>query len=117
MNDDRTLVALFVDKVNRAAGEAHAVLYGFFLHMKSGKCRQQCRVNVHDAVGIGAHEYGRKEPHKTGKHNQFYFPGAQNIDHRLVKSLSAGKSLVIQNLDWNPVFFGPHEAIGIGCDC
>ena len=71
-------------------------------------------MNVHDAVGISAHEYGGQEPHKTGKHNQFHFTAPQNIDHRLIKSLSARKPLVIQNLDWNPVFFGSHETVGIG---
>ena len=51
---------------------------------------------------------------KPGKHNQFHFTGPQNIDHRLIKGLSARKPLVIQNLDGNPVFFCAHEAVGIG---
>jgi hypothetical protein len=71
-------------------------------------------VNVHDPVGISTHEYGGQEPHKPGKHNQFHFTGSQNIDHRLIKGLSTGEPFVIQDLDGDPMFFGAHEAVGVG---
>ena len=41
LNDDRPLVAFFVDEMHRAAGKAHAMLERFFLHVQTGKRRQQ----------------------------------------------------------------------------
>src|SRR5262249_6884156 len=93
--------------------EAYTMVHGFFLDMKSGKRGKQCRMDVHDAVGIGADEYRGEEPHETGKHNQFDVTGPQSIDYGLVKGLSAGKSLMLQSLHRNPVLFGAHEAVGI----
>src|SRR6185369_10499749 len=50
LNDDRAFVAFFIDEVDGTPREAYAVLQRLFLHVQSGKGRQQCRMNVHDPV-------------------------------------------------------------------
>jgi hypothetical protein len=109
LNDDRPS-SHFVDKVNRAAGEAHAVLYGFSAH-GAREMPEAMRVNVHNGWNK-RHEYRGQEPHEPGKHNQFHFT-ARNIDHRLIKGLSTSEPFVIQDLDGDPMF-GAHEAVSVG---
>ena len=60
LDNDRALIALFIDEMHRAARKTDTVLKRFFLHMKPGKGRQQRRMDVHDAIRICFDEHRRK---------------------------------------------------------
>ena len=50
LNDNRPVVAFFIDEMHRAAGKSHTMFERFFLHVQTGKRRQNSRVNIHDAI-------------------------------------------------------------------
>ena len=70
LEDDRAGVEGFVDEVNGAAGDLDAVFERLSLRVESGKCGQQAWVNIDDAVGKGAYEIARQEPHIAGEANK-----------------------------------------------
>src|SRR4051812_40386709 len=70
--NDGSTVEAFVYEVNGAAGELDSMREGPVLRIETGKCGEQRRVDVHDAVGKVRDERGAQDTHVAGEANQFH---------------------------------------------
>jgi len=59
LEDDRSVIKVFIDEVHRAAGNRHAVVEGLFLCVKSWEGGQKRGVDVEDSIRELLHEPGR----------------------------------------------------------
>src|SRR5436305_14785230 len=71
LQDDRTVVKVFIYKMNSATGELDAVFKGLLLRCEAREGRQQRRMNLENAIRKGAHKLWREQPHVSGEANQF----------------------------------------------
>src|SRR5437867_10070544 len=62
LEDDRTMIDPFVHEVDRAAGEADAVIESLFLGVEAREGRQQGRVDVHHPTAPLSHEPRSEDP-------------------------------------------------------
>jgi hypothetical protein len=67
LEDDSSVVEVFVDEMDGTAGDLDPVIEGLLLSVESGKCRKQRRMDVENAVGKGRDELRREEAHVAGK--------------------------------------------------
>lgn len=67
LEDDDPVVEFFVDEVDGAAGDFRSIVEGLALGVEAGKSGQQGGVDVEDAVGEGADEFGGEQAHVTGE--------------------------------------------------
>ncbi len=67
LEDDDAVIEVLIDEMDGAAGDGAAVLEGLHLRVKTGKCRQQRRMNVQDAIRVGGDEISREQAHVTGQ--------------------------------------------------
>jgi hypothetical protein len=58
LGHDGTSVEDVVHQVDGTATDPHAVIQRLFLRFQTGKCRQQRRMNVQNAVWEGVDEHG-----------------------------------------------------------
>src|SRR3712207_6247112 len=64
---NRSRVHSFINKVHRATSDFYAIFKCLLLCMKSRKCRQEGRVNVHDSHLIMPYKLLTHYPHKSSK--------------------------------------------------
>ena len=103
--------------MHRRAGELHTVGQGFFVDMESvipfpAKRGNQRRVDIHNGIGVGIHQFLGKNNHTPCQHNQidlqFFQHGNQRHSHRLVgRILFSGQ---YEASDIGPL--GPFQCIG-----
>ena len=70
LQNDSAVVEFFVHEMDRAARNLHTVSKSLFLGLKSGKSRQQRRMNVKNAPGKLLHKPRREQPHISRKTDQ-----------------------------------------------
>ena len=73
LQNDSAVVEFFVHEMDRAARNLHTVSKSLFLGLKSGKSRQQRRMNVKNAPGKLLHKPRREQPHISRKTDQINF--------------------------------------------
>jgi len=81
LEDDGTVVEVFVDEVDGASGDFDSVIEGLPLGSEAGECGEQRGVNVDDAVGEGGDEAGREQAHVAGEADEVDIVGAECGDH------------------------------------
>ena len=69
LGDDRPVIDLLVDKVDRYPGDFDTVLQSFLNRVRAGKGREKRRVNIEDSIGKTADERGRENSHESGKNH------------------------------------------------
>jgi hypothetical protein len=99
--------------VNRTAGKSHTVFERFSLHVQTGKRRQQCRVNIHDAISIGFDEYRRQQPHKTRQHDELDTPRPQDLHHLLIVGFAVRKGFMIQDCRKKIVLLSSDQTVSV----
>ena len=67
LQDDGAVVEMFVDKVDRAAGNLDAVVKCLLLGVEAGECGKQRRMDVENAVGERGNKAGREQAHVAGE--------------------------------------------------
>ena len=75
MGNDGAAVAFRADKVDSRAGQLHAVGNGLFMDMKSviafaAERWDQCRVDIHDGIGVRIHQLLGKDDHAACQNHQ-----------------------------------------------
>ena len=63
LHDDWPVVEVLVDEMDAAAADLHSVVKGLLLSFQSGKCGQQRRVDIENALRKLLNEPGRQQPH------------------------------------------------------
>ena len=74
------MVKLFVDEVDRAAGDLNAVFEGLELRVEAREGGQQRGVDVEDALRVGQDESSREQAHVAGEADEVDFVGLQSGD-------------------------------------
>src|SRR5207249_2851732 len=89
LHDDRPVVGLLVDEVNRSSGDLDAVLQRLTLRMEALEGRQQRRVDVHDPEWKSVEQDPRQETVETREEDELDARLPQGIDDSAVEVLAA----------------------------
>ena len=72
LQNDCAVVQMFVNKMHGASRYFNAIFQRLFLRVHAGKCRQQRRMNVDDAIGKSPYEIRRQQSHVPGQADQVH---------------------------------------------
>jgi hypothetical protein len=88
LRDDWATVESLINKVNGTTGPLDAVLQYLSMSVKSGKRRQQTRMNIQNAITIGFDEEAREQSHITRKTNYLYSLSLKRRDNIAIMFIS-----------------------------
>src|SRR2546426_1118108 len=78
LQNDGASVEIFVDEMDGAAGEFHAIFEGLTLRFEAREGREQRRMNVQDAVWIFCDKKRREQAHVSGEADEIDFVFVKN---------------------------------------
>src|SRR5215469_1397279 len=88
LQNDGSVIQLFVHKMYCAAGDLNSVSEGLFLSLKPRKCRQQGRMDVQNPLRKLLYEPGREQAHVPGETDEVNLALLQSCSDFLIVLLA-----------------------------